>query len=62
MIMDKLFEDNKVYTPKEIAETLRITKEAVYYYIKTGRLKAKRVGKSWRILGKDINEFIEVEN
>ena len=61
MVMDKLFEDNKLYTPKEIAETLRITKETVYYYIKTGRLKAKRVGKSWRILGKDINEFIEVE-
>ncbi len=61
MVMDRIFEDNKLYTPSEVAEVLRITKESVYYYIKTGRLKAKRVGKSWRILGKDLNEFIEVK-
>lgn len=59
MIMEKIFNDDEIYTPIEMAERLKITKEAVYRYIKEGYLPAFKIGKYWRIRGKDINEFLE---
>jgi len=56
---DKIFKDSELYTPTEIGEKLKVTKEAVYRWLKEGKLKAIRVGKYWRIAGKDINEFIK---
>lgn len=60
--MEKLFKDDEIYTPIEIAKKLKITKEAVYGYIKKGYLPAFRIGKFWRVRGKDINAFVEMVN
>jgi len=54
--MNKIFEDEKLYTPQEIAEILGITKEAVYKWIKGKKVKAYKIGKFWKIEGKEINE------
>jgi len=56
--MYKIFEDEKFYSPKEIAEILGITKEAVYKWIKLKKVNAVKFGKFWRIQGKELNEKI----
>ncbi len=49
----------KVYTVEEIAELLKVTKTTVYSYIKKGELKAKKIGKYYRITEESLREFIE---
>ncbi|WP_339232725.1 helix-turn-helix domain-containing protein [Geobacillus sp. FSL W8-0032] len=47
-----------IYTPKEIAEKLKITSATVINWIKRGDLEALRVGNQWRITQEQLNEFI----
>lgn len=42
------------YTAKELAEKLRVNIMTIYRYIKSGKLKAHKIGKEFRI---DISEF-----
>lgn len=42
------------YTAKELAEKLRVNIMTIYRYIKSGKLKAYKIGKEFRI---DKNEF-----
>lgn len=50
---------DKSYTPKEVAEMLKIAKTTVYELIKRGELNSYRVGNKMRIELKDIEEYIE---
>lgn len=50
--------DTKLYTVKEISEILRIHWQTVLTYIKTGKLKALKMGKGYRVTQEDLNEFI----
>ena len=56
--MYKLFEDEKLYTPSEISKILGISNEAVYKWIRSKKVVAIKVGKLWRIKGKELNEKI----
>jgi excisionase family DNA binding protein len=49
--MEKLLRVDKV------AEILDVSKKTVFRYIKSGKLKATKIGQ-WRIDGKDLNDFI----
>ena len=60
--MGKFFEDEKFYTPQEIAKMTGITKEAVYKWIKAGKVNAYKVGKFWKIQGRELNEKIVKTN
>lgn len=42
---------------KEVAEELRVSKRTVFRYIKSGKLKAVKIGQ-WRITRTDLNKFI----
>lgn len=42
------------YTAEELANTLRVNIMTIYRYIKSGKLKAYKIGKEFRI---DKNEF-----
>lgn len=46
--------DKQFYTAQELAETLGYNIMTIYRYIKSGKLKAYKVGKEFRI---DKNEF-----
>ncbi|MBM3283961.1 helix-turn-helix domain-containing protein [Candidatus Gottesmanbacteria bacterium] len=46
------------YTPEQIAKKLQITTQTVWRWIRTKRLKAVRIGKSYRVPVQDFNEFI----
>lgn len=50
---------DKYYTVDEIAEMIKIHPKTVQRYIREGRLKASKVGKSWRVSGHDLSTFTE---
>lgn len=52
----------KLYTIKEVAELIGVSKRTIFRYIHTNstpQLKAFKVGKTWRISEMDLMEFIE---
>lgn len=50
---------DKVYTPQQVAEILSITERTVLLWLREGNLKGVKVGKYWRVLEKDLEEFLE---
>lgn len=51
-------EDYTLYTVKEIRDILKVTQRTLYNYIKSGNLKAVKIGKYWRIRKEDLEEFL----
>ena len=49
----------KVYSVEEVANILKLTTRTVYSYIKSGQLKASKIGKYWRITPASLQAFIE---
>jgi excisionase family DNA binding protein len=47
------------YTPEEIAERFKVTKAAVYSWIRTGKLEATRLGRSVRISREALEAFLK---
>lgn len=52
----------KYYTVEEIAKILNMHNKTIQRYIREGKLKATKVGKSWRITGHDLSVFMEGTN
>jgi excisionase family DNA binding protein len=50
--------DTLYYTPKEVAEQLKLRVHTVYDYIRKGRLPAARFGNRCRIARSDLEAFI----
>lgn len=51
----------KYYTVDQISEMLKIHPKTIQRYIREGKLRANKIGKSWRITGHDLSVFIENE-
>lgn len=52
--------EEKTYTAAEVAEMLHKNKRTIYFYIKSGQLKAiKPGGKNFLIYESDLNDFIK---
>jgi excisionase family DNA binding protein len=47
------------YTVEQISDMLNIHPKTIQRYIREGRLRAAKIGKSWRITGHDLSVFIE---
>ncbi len=45
-------------TPEEVAEQLRVSRRTVYAWLHSGRLRAAKAGKHWRIRPEDIETFL----
>lgn len=54
----RIFEDERLYTPQEVAKAIGISKEAVYKWINQKKVKAYKIGKFWKIEGRELNEKI----
>lgn len=52
---------DKYYTAEQAAEMMKMHIKTVQRYIREGRLRANKVGKSWRITGHDLSVFLEGE-
>ena len=46
------------YLVHELAEKLRLSKMTIYRYIKSGKLRAIKLGKEFRISKSDYNGFL----
>ncbi len=52
---------NEVYTPRETEEILKVSNSTIKRMLKSGLLKANKVGKQYRILGLEILKMISPE-
>ncbi len=48
----------RYYTVAEVAETMRLSKMTVYRLVHAGELPAVRVGRSFRVVEEDVNEYL----
>ena len=48
-----------VYTPEQLAEQWGVSRHTVLTYLRTGKLKGFKIGRSWRIRERDLNAFIK---
>ena len=53
-------ENIEFFTAQEVADSLRVDVKTVYRWIKSGKAKAIKAGKSWR-LSRDTVESIKAE-
>ena len=51
--------DDRLWTVAEVAEHMRVSNMTVYRLIKSGELPAIRVGKNYRIRGRDLQRYLE---
>jgi len=51
--------NNNLLTPEQVAGILQIHVLTVYNYIRQGKLDAIRLGRSYRIVSKDLELFIQ---
>ena len=52
----------KVYTLREVEDILKVTQRTVYNYINSGKLKAVKMGKYWRVRHEDLDAFLHGTN
>lgn len=50
---------DRLWTVAEVADHMRVSNMTVYRLIKAGELPAIRVGKNYRIRGKELADYIE---
>ncbi|WP_313182866.1 helix-turn-helix domain-containing protein [Lacrimispora sp.] len=49
----------KYYSVEQISEMLNIHPKTIQRYIREGKLRAGKIGKSWRVTGHDLSVFME---
>lgn len=54
-------ENIKLYTLKELEELLSTSYRTLLNYIKEGKLKAVKIGKSWRVTEENLKAFLNGE-
>ena len=47
-------DENEIYTPKETSAILKISPSTLTRMIKTGLIRTAKVGKQYRIMGKEL--------
>lgn len=50
------------YSVEQIAQMLHMHPKTVQRYIREGKLRAAKIGKSWRVSGHDLSLFTEADN
>lgn len=51
-------DERKVYTVPEVAELFGVKRDAVYGWIRRGKLRAVKVGGRYRIKGSDLKALV----
>ena len=49
----------KYYTPEEVAELLKVSRETVYNWLRAGKLKGAKVFNFWRISETELKRLLE---
>lgn len=53
--------DEQYYTIEEVAKMLKVVYLTVYRWIQSGKLKAYKAGKQYRIEKNDLQRFLEIK-
>ena len=48
-----------VYTPKEVAEKLKVDRDTIYKLLQDRELVGKKVGRVWRVSESNLNEYMK---
>lgn len=48
-----------IYSVNDLMEILSVTRRTILLYIKQGKIKAFKMGNTWRITKKRFDEFVE---
>lgn len=51
----------RIYSIEEAAKILQVTEETVRRYARSGKLKAAKMGKFYRITESDLKAFLDVQ-
>ncbi len=51
-------QNKEFYTAQELADKLRVNIMTIYRYIKSGKIKAYKIGKEFRIDKNEFNKFL----
>lgn len=51
--------NKSLLTPEQVAKILQVHVLTVYSYIRRGKLDAIRLGRSYRVISKDLERFID---
>ena len=51
--------EERLLTPEEVAEKLRVARRTVYTWLHEGRLRGRKAGRWWRIRPEDVELFLE---
>ena len=57
LVPDLEISPNAFYTPAEAALMLRVSRRSVRKLLETGLARGVKIGRSWRILGRDLLEL-----
>lgn len=49
---------DKDYTPQQAAEILSISEKTLMNWLRAGKIKGVKVGRLWRIMEQDLEEFL----
>lgn len=49
---------SRILTVAQTAEKLQLTEEVVREYLRTGKIPGRKVGKSWRVVEADLENWI----
>lgn len=49
----------KLYTLQEVADILGVSTRTLHDYIKNGRIKAQKIGGSWKVSANNLQRFID---
>lgn len=50
--------EDRLLTVNEVAELMRVSNMTIYRLIKAGELRAARVGRSYRVRERDVDEYL----
>ena len=54
--------EDTVLITREACDYLRISRPTYVKYLRTGRVKATKVGKGWRVLKSELDRFLRGDN
>ena len=52
---------DQLYSPSEVARSLRVSAATISRAIHGGKLRAYRVGNQWRIAGRDVLDYVTAQ-
>lgn len=59
--MEPTPESFKMYTLEEVAAILGVSVRTMHTYVKTGKIRAVKIGGSWKVSTKNLQQFIDGE-